>query len=71
MEKTTEKEIQQAIENLKIERVNSYGASSKIISRWKLKTLINGIEIDLGDASAYIKTSHREHLSEEEKEFAS
>jgi len=71
MEKTTEKEIQKAIENLNLERVNSYGVSGKIISRWKLKTSINGSEIDLGDASTYIKTSHWEHLSEEEKEFAS
>ena len=45
----TEKELQEAIDNLKLERVNSYGASGKIISQWKLKTLINGIEIDLED----------------------
>ena len=71
MEKMREKEIQEAIEDLKIERVNSYGARGKIISQWKLKTLLSGVEIDLGDASANIKTSHWEHLSEEEKEFAS
>jgi hypothetical protein len=48
MGKTTEKEIQQAIENLKIEKVNSYGVSGRIISEWKLKTSINGSEINLG-----------------------
>lgn len=66
-----EEEIRQAIENLRIERVNSYGVRGKIISQWKIKMLLNKLEVDLRDASAYIKTSHWEHLSEEEKEFAS
>jgi len=71
MEKMREEEIQEAIKNLKFERVSFHAIRRKTISDWKIKTLINGIEIDLGDASAYIKTSHWERLSEEEKEFAS
>jgi len=55
MEKMREEKIQQVIESLKLERVDSYGARGKIISRWKLKTLLSGVEIDLGDASANIK----------------
>ena len=71
MEKMIEKEIQEAVENLKLERVNSYGASGRIIFEWKLKTSLNGVMVDLSDANIFIKTSHWEHLSEEEKEFAS
>ena len=68
MEKMREEEIQQAIENLKLERVDSYGVSEKIISQWKLKTSINGSEIDLGDANAYIKTNLRKSLTEDKEE---
>ena len=50
-----EEEIQQAIGRLKLERAEFYEMKGKIISQWNIKTLINGIEIDLGDASAYIK----------------
>jgi len=41
MEKMTEKEMQEAIDNLKLERVKSYGVRGEIISQWKLKTSIN------------------------------
>jgi len=64
----TEKEIQEVIENLRIERVNSYGVSDKIISQWKLKTLLNGSEINLGNANAYIKTTHMKCLTEDKEE---
>jgi len=53
---------------LKLERVDSYGVSGKIISQWKLKTSINGSEIDLGDANAYIKTNLRKSLTEDKEE---
>ena len=45
----TEKEIQKAIKNLNLERVEPYGVRGKIISQWKLKTSINRSEIDLWD----------------------
>ena len=35
------KEFQEAIDNLKLERGESYSLSSKIVSQWKLKTLLN------------------------------
>lgn len=49
MEKITEKEIQKAIKNLKLERAEFYEMKGKIISQWNIKTLINGCEINLGD----------------------
>jgi len=45
----TDKEIQKAIGRLKLERAEFYEMKGKIISQWNIKTLINGIEIDLGD----------------------
>jgi len=63
----TEEEIQKAIENLRIEKVNSHTVSGKIISQWKLKTSINGAEIDLGDANAFMKTNEKS-LTEDKEE---
>ena len=45
----------------KIGRIDSYEASGKTISQWKLKTSLNGAEIDLGEASAYIKTNEEKY----------
>jgi len=63
-----DEELQEAIENLKVERVNSYGVSRKIISQWKLKTSFNEVEVDLGDANAYIKTTRMKCLTEDKEE---
>lgn len=44
----TDKEIQKAIGRLKLERAEFYEMKGKIISQWKLKTFLNGAEINLG-----------------------
>jgi hypothetical protein len=48
MDKMTDKEIQKAIGRLKLERAEFYEMKGKIISQWKLKTFLNGAEINLG-----------------------
>jgi hypothetical protein len=68
MGKMRNEEFQEAIENLRIERVNSYGVSGRIISEWKLKTFLNGAEINLGDANAYIKANEKKYLPQDKEE---
>ena len=68
MEKMIEKEIQKSVENLRVERVNSHTASGKIISQWKLKTSLKGVEINLGNANAFIKTNEEKYSFEDKEE---
>jgi len=67
MEKTTEKEIQEAIKNLQLEMMRVFEVENKIISQWKLKISINRVEIDLGDANAFVKTNWK-YLTEVKEE---
>lgn len=55
----TKEEILEAIKNLKLEMVRVFEVENKIISQWKLKTSLNGAEIDLGDAGAFIKINNK------------
>jgi hypothetical protein len=68
MEKMREEEIQEAIENLKLERADSYGVSGKITLQWKLKISLKGVEINLGDANAFIKTNEEKYSFEDKEE---
>jgi hypothetical protein len=64
MENMTEKEIQEAIGNLKLERIKCHSISDKVIPQWKFKTSLNEAEIDLDDAEAFIKINNKNYLNE-------
>jgi hypothetical protein len=62
----TEKEIQEAIENLKIKLTGSRYVNSKKVSLYNLITKINGVEVSLGTTIGY--SVGNEVLSTEEEE---
>lgn len=49
----TEKEIQEAIKNLKIKLAGSRYVNDKKLSLYKLTTKINGVEVNLGTTIGY------------------
>jgi ribosome-binding factor A len=68
MGKMTKEEILEAIKNLKLEMVRVFEVENKIISRWKLKTLLNGVKVDLGNANVFIKTNEEKYSANSKEE---
>jgi len=64
----TEKEIQEAIKNLKIKLAGSRYVNGKKLSLYKLATKINGVEVNLGTTIGY-PVGDKVLSTEEEEEF--
>jgi len=63
----TDKEIAEAINSLKFERIGERSMRDKIITGWIMKTTLNGREFNFGEASAFIKVNGTLEVKDKEE----